>query len=169
MGVKYLEKTIQLLTTITKYIALSTMTFMMLFIPFAVLSRLFFSPIVGDIELVQLGMVVMIMCGLAYTQQVDGHITIEILANKMSKRAQTILDILGALLTFCVTLAFAYIYLEVAITHQNDMRLTTNLLEIPFYPFDFIIVIGLFMWGLEALLKFLRSCLLLFQSNSKES
>ncbi|MDQ0269685.1 TRAP transporter small permease [Cytobacillus purgationiresistens] len=165
---KSLEKVIQTLTTITKYIALTTMTLMMLFIAIAVFSRLFFSPIIGDIEIVQLGMVVMIMCGLAYTQQVNGHITIEIIADKLPVKAQTVLDIVGALLTFLVTLTFAFIYLGVALDHQNHMRLSTNLLDIPFYPFDYIIVLGLFMWGLEALLKVIRSCILLFQSKSKE-
>lgn len=151
-----LEKTIHFLTAITKYIALATLTLMMVFITFAVISRLLSSPIIGDIEIVQLGMVVLIMCGLAYTEQVNGHITIDIFSSKLSLKWQRILEIIGAFLTFLVTLLIAYIYLHVGLFHQFTMPISTTLLEIPFYPFDYIITFGFLMWGAEAFLRLLK-------------
>jgi len=44
-------------------VALCVMVAMMLFIFFTVVNRQFFRPVIGDIELVQLGMVVLIMLG----------------------------------------------------------------------------------------------------------
>src|SRR5699024_8864146 len=102
-----LSKVILTLSTIFRYIALATMAFMMLFITIAVLSRLFIAPIIGDIEIVQLGMVVLIMCGLAYTQQVGGHISIDLIADRLPARFQHFLEVIGSFLTFIVTLIIA--------------------------------------------------------------
>lgn len=151
------------LTTITRYIALGTMSAMMLFITYAVISRTLFTPIMGDIELVQLGMVIIIMCGLAYTQQAGGHIAIGLIVDKLNESKQKLLDILASLLTALITLVIGYIYIHVALKHKNQMQLTTNLLEIPYYLFDFIIVLGFVMWSLESFLKFVTSILLFFR------
>ncbi|WP_245831728.1 TRAP transporter small permease [Oceanobacillus senegalensis] len=162
-----LNKVIHGLTTLTRYIALTTMTLMMLFITVAVVSRLFFSPVIGDVEIVQLGMVVLIMCGLAYTQQVGGHISIELVVNKFPEKVQQFCDIVANLFSLVVTLMIAYIYLEVAFNHKDHMQLSTNLLEIPYYPFDFIIVLGFLMWGLESLLKLIKSIIVIFSSQNE--
>lgn len=151
-----LTKSISTLSKVLRFIALTTMTFMMLFITVAVTSRLFFSPVIGDIELVQLGMVVLIMCGLAYTQEVGGHISIDLLADRFPIKIQQILEIIGSFLTFVVTLIIAYIYLGVAYDHMTVMKLSTNLVEVPYYPFDYIIFLGFLAWGLEGFLKFVQ-------------
>ena len=154
---------IEKLTDITRYIALIAMACMMGFITFAVVSRLFGSPILGDIELVQVGMVVLIMCGLPYTQQAGGHISIGLIVDKFSSKLQKVIDIISELLTAVVTLIIAFIYVEVMLNHKNHMKLSTNLLDIPYYLVDFVIILGFTMRGLQALLKMARR----FMSDSK--
>lgn len=151
------------LTTAVRAIALLVMVSMMFFIFFAVLSRQFYRPVIGDIELVQLGMVVLIMCGLAYTEQIRGHISIGIFVDRFPQRLQRLLDCLGYVLTIGVTGLIAYTYVGVAQEHQHFMRLSTDLLSIPFYPFDWIIVLGFCSWGLEALLGLIDSVIGLFE------
>ncbi|WP_284035538.1 TRAP transporter small permease [Neobacillus sp. 114] len=165
-----LSKIITNLTRITKWIALITMAFMMLFIAFAVVSRMTFTPILGDVEIVQLGMVVLIMCGLAYTQQVDGHISIGLIVDKFPYKGQKIMDVIACLFNVIVTFVIAFIFIEVAINHMTKMKLSTSLLGIPYYPFDFLIILGFIMWGLEAFLKLIRSILAISQpiQNEKE-
>lgn len=153
---KFLTKYIQILTNITRYIALITMISMVVFITFAVISRALFTPIIGDVEIVQLGMVVLIMCGLAYTEQIKGHIAIGLIVDKLSNKTQRIMDIFSSLLTVAVTLVIGMIYIEVTLNHKNHMQLSTTLLEVPYYLFDIIIVIGFVMWGLEALLNLIN-------------
>lgn len=160
---KTFSKIVNVLTTITRYIALVSMTLMMFFITYAVVSRALFTPIIGDVEVVELGMVILIMCGLAYTQQIGGHIAIGLIVDKFSERKQLLLDVFASLLTAIVTLLIGYIYIHVALNHKNDMQLSTNLLEVPYYIFDFIIVLGFVMWGMEGLLKFVKSILLIFR------
>lgn len=140
---------------------------MMFFITFAVISRFTVTPIMGDIEIVQLSMVVLIMCGLAYTQQVDGHISIGIIVDKFSYKGQKIMDTIASLFTVIITFVIGYIFIGVATKHQFEMQLKTIILEVPYYPFSYIIVLGFFMWGLEALLKFIKSLLVIFQSTQE--
>src|SRR5699024_11334282 len=83
------------LTTVVRAVALLTMVAMMFFIFYAVLSRQFYRPVIGDIELVQLGMAVLIMCGLAYTDQLTRHISIGGFEERFPPKTQHLLDCLG--------------------------------------------------------------------------
>ena len=147
------EKVITKLTDITRYMALATITAMMLFITVAVISRMIGHPVIGDVEVVRIGMVILIMCGLAYTQQAGGHITIGVIVDKLSPKMQKLIDIFASILTMAVTLIIAYIYIQVFSMHKNDMVLSTDLLDFPYYILDFFTILGFTLWGLEALLK----------------
>lgn len=162
---KLFTKIITTLSNVLRYIAITVMTLMMLYITVAVISRLLFTPLMGDIELVQLGMVVLIMLGLAYTQQIDGHISIEVISDRLSKKSNFYLDAIGSLLTFITTIIIAYIYFQVMNNHRTTMQLSTDLLGIPYWPFDFIIFLGFLIWSLEALLKFIRAIISLVELN----
>lgn len=162
---KILKKIITKLTDFTRYIALATITAMMFFIAFAVISRLFGYPIIGDVEFVRIGMLVLIMCGLAYTQQSGGHITIGIIVEKLSPKIQKFIDIISSILTMVVTLVIAYIYIQVFSMHKNEMMLSTDLLDFPYYILDFFIILGFTLWGLEALLKLLISVVEFIKGN----
>ena len=150
---KIIQKIISFLTYLTKYLALATITFMMFFITVAVIGRLFSKPIVGDIAVVQLSMVALIACGLAYAQQSESHISIGIVVDKFPNNLQKVFDVIAYLFVAVVTIMIAYIYVGVGLNHKNNMVLSTNLLEIPYFPFDFLIVAGLFIWGRQALLN----------------
>mgnify|MGYP001159193515 CR=1 FL=1 len=163
-----LIKTIDFLTNLTRAIALAVMAFMMFFVAFAVISRLVYKPLLGDVEIVQLGMVVLIMCGLAYTQKVGGHIAIGLLVDRMPKKVQQSLDVFSSLLTAIMTFMISYIFIGVFLNHRHELKLSTSLLEIPYYPFDLIIVIGFAMWGLQALLKMIDSAVQFFDANKKQ-
>lgn len=154
---KLFTKIITTLSNVLRYIAITVMTLMMLYITVAVISRLLFTPLMGDVELVQLGMVVLIMLGLAYTQQIDGHISIEVISDRLSKRTNYYLDVMSSLLTFITTIIIAYIYFQVMNNHRTTMQLSTDLLGIPYWPFDFIIFLGFLLWSLESLLKIIRT------------
>lgn len=164
---KLFSTIVNILTGITRYIALTAMIVMVFFITYAVISRSFFTPVMGDIEIVQLGMIVLIMCGLAYTQHIGGHIAIGLIVDKFSGRIQNICDIVASLLTSTITLTIGYIYIQVALNHKNHMQLSTNLLEVPYYLFDFIIVLGFVMWGLESILKLVKSIISISRSNTE--
>lgn len=162
---KLLENVIRWLTRITSWVALVTMSVMALFITVAAAARSFEHPIVGDIELVQLGMVVLIMFGLAFSQAEDAHISIGLIVDRLSPRIQLISDVLGAILTWMISWLVAWIFVGDALKNLFETVITTDLWSIPFYPFKFIIMTGFFLWGLEAFLKAVYSLVNLFTGN----
>ena len=152
-----LTEFINKLTNISKWLALITMGFMMFFIAIGVVSRALFKPILGDVELVQLGMVVLIICGLAYTETVNGHISIGLFVDRLSNKIQKIIDIFTYVISMLICFIFSYIYFQVFINHLTNRRLSTDLLSIPYYPFDLLISIGFLLWGLQLLLKVIKA------------
>src|SRR5699024_5635384 len=125
----------------------------MVFITFGVLNRLLFTPIIGDVELVQLGMIVIIMFGLVYSESIEGHISIGLIVDRFPSKYQRLLSIVSSLLTSIVALVIAYVFLNLSIDYFTNTKLTTNLLRIPYFPFDFFIFIVFLGWGLMAFTK----------------
>lgn len=161
----WVNKIIRTLSYTGKWIALATMSLMMIFITYAVIYREFFTPVVGDVELVQLGMVVLVMFGLAYSQAEDAHISIGLLVDRFPQRIQYMFDIIAFLLTFVICLIIGWVNFEAAVKDMTGMSRSTDLLEIPFYPFKFIIAIGFVLWGLEAFLKVINSIALIIKGS----
>lgn len=65
----------------------------------SVVGRKFFdSPVQGDFELVQLGCAVCVACFLPWCQIEKGHVIVDFFTLKLSPRARTRLDAIGALL-----------------------------------------------------------------------
>ncbi len=157
MVIQVLENVIRRLTDVTRWLALVTMAFTMLFITLAVVGRAFHIPVLGDVEVVQLAMVVMIMFGLAYSQAKDAHISIGLLVDRLPPRVQLIMDVLGLVLTVAVCAIISWVYWHVAIRYTTGITQYTDLLEIPMTPFKYFIAIGFLLWGLEALLKLIQT------------
>ncbi|ARJ37920.1 TRAP transporter small permease [Sporosarcina sp. P21c] len=160
MGI--VEKWIGFLTIIGKWIAILTMTSMMIFTTYAVISRKLGAPVVGDVEFMQLGMVVLIMFALAYTQKRDAHISIGLLVDRLPQKIQEFTDVISYLFTFIICLLIGWVSLNIGLNSMTGNIKTTDLLGVPHFPFRFIIALGFTMWGLEVLLKFIRSIVILF-------
>lgn len=168
LTLNWLIKTIRTLSQIGKWIALAAMTLMMLFITYAVVNREFFTPVVGDVELVRLGMVVLIMFGLAYSQAEDAHISIGLLVDRFPERVQNIIDAIAFLTTFVVCLIIGWVTFGIAFEEMLGHPRSTDLLEIPYYPFRFVIGVGFILWSLEALLKVVQSISQVSNPTAKE-
>ncbi|OLO37011.1 hypothetical protein BTR23_14820 [Alkalihalophilus pseudofirmus] len=163
------NKIIDLLTQVTRWIAISTTMFMMFFVFVAVISRKFFSPILGNVEIVELMMVVIIMFSLAYTQSNQGHIKIGLLVDRFPKRIQMIFDIFGYGLTTTACWIIGYFFLNAGIKEATGNVITTLLLNVPHYPFKFVIAIGMLLWGLQSFLKVIQSFVQLMGSHTSET
>ncbi len=157
MVIQVFMNIVRRLTDVTRWLALATMAFTMFFITVAVVGRAIHFPVLGDVEVVQLAMVVLIMFGLAYSQAENAHVSIGLLVDRFPPRVQTLMDVLGYALTFVVCMVITWVYWHVALRYTTGIAQYTDLLEIPLAPFKYIIVIGFFLWGLEALLKVIQS------------
>ena len=154
---------IRWLTNASKWIGLLTLIFSMLFITFAALSRsLLDLPILGDVEIVQLSMVVLIMFGLAYSETMGAHISIGFLVDRLPPRVQTFFDIFSYILAVLVCMLISWHFVLSGLDNLLGNNRSSNLLRIPFYPLKFIIAFGYFLWGLETLRKLYLSVNRLF-------
>lgn len=141
------KKAIRSVTNILKWIAIIDLTFMMLIITLVVILRALSIPIVGDYELTEFSMVIVIACSLAYTESVNEHIAIGIIIDKAPQIVQKYINVIGSVLTMIFCFIVAYVFIA---TLNYDR--VTDLLNIPLYPFKILISVGFFLWGLEALL-----------------
>ena len=160
---KTFENIVGIITRVTKVIAIIILSFMMVFTAFSVSIRLFNKPIIGDIEIIELSMVALIMLGLSVTEKLDGHIKVGIIIDKLPIRYQQIFQAVSNLLTFLVASIIAYTFIQVTYTHAVEIKLSTTILNVPFYYFDILIVIGFISWGLEVLVKLIGSIIDLFK------
>lgn len=155
------------LTNYGKWVGLVTLTALMFLLTISSLSRSYFVPIVGDVELVQLGMLVLIMFSLGYTQKENSHITIGLLVDRLPKHVQYIIDIVIFSCIFIVCMIISLVTFNVAIDNMLNNPRYTDLLEISFYPFRFIIAIGFILWGLESLVKVIQTITLSIKGNAE--
>ena len=131
---------------------------MMLLICFYVIQREFFTPMRGNVELLELSMVVIIMFGLGYSQSENAHISIGLIVDRFSKKVQHAIDLLAYICTVVVSGFIGWVALRAAVEEMNSGQAQASmLLSIPFYPFKFIIAVGFALWALEALLKVIES------------
>lgn len=142
-------KAVNHFTSIVKYLGLITIGFMMFFIACSVIFRRFGFPILGSVELIQLMMVVTIVCSLSYSESQDAHIKVDLLYDKFPRIIQKILTIVTRVVSILVTLLIAYVYYQVFVRSVTENSLTTDLLGIPFSPFELMIALGFTAWFLQ--------------------
>lgn len=143
-------KTVNYITAINKWAAYFISFLMVAMVFVFAAARSLGSPIVGDIELVQFTMVLLIVFSLAYTEKTDSHVAIDLVYNKLPSSFQLVLNVIARILTiiFCFLVCWVFI-------SKMDFSTTSSLLKIVFYPFRVLLIIGFFAWGLEALKRFI--------------
>lgn len=148
---KYFTWIVTFITNLTKWISFFMLIILVPLVTFFSISRSFGVPILGDIEIVQFSMVILIMGSLAYTERTNSHITIGLLVDRFPAKVQIVLDFIAQ---FC-TIVFAFIVCW-AFTAKINLTQTSDMLNISFVPFKIFLVICFIGWALEALLKFIR-------------
>ncbi len=110
--------------------------------------KVFSMPIPGAYELSTMILAVFMLLGLAYTQQVKGHVSINIFTPRMPLRVQHIVQIFTILLTLSV---FAFLIYQGYFECVSAMETNTvsSVLRIPAYPFKALVPIGVFLLCLE--------------------
>jgi TRAP-type C4-dicarboxylate transport system permease small subunit len=119
----------------------------------------FNKPLLGSLEILELSMAVLGGFAMLYTTTQRGHISVDLFLVRFSRRTQLIIDSFGSFLGFGIWGIIAYQ------VYMLGMRLlksgeSTNLLRIPLSPFQFILALGLSLYGLTLLIQGLRPLML---------
>jgi len=151
-----LEKQLDNLSSVFNWLAAGAIMGMMLLTCADVVLRLFRHPIPGTYEVVGLMGTVGVSFALAYTTAKKGHIMVEFLTNRMSKKVQFIVAAAGE---FFSALLFGIIAWQSAL-YALDLKRTGEVsltIEMPVYPFVFSITIGCFLVCLILTADFYKS------------
>ena len=115
-------------------------------------------PITGTWELVGLFLVCAGTWGWGYAQMKKGHISVNIILQRLSRRAQTILRSIAYLIGFA---GFSLMCWQVFLMAKRYIFLTrggvTEILGIPYYPFMLMLMISSGLLALTILIDLLRS------------
>jgi len=151
-----LSRIITPVTRILFYIGLVFLAGMMFLTAADVIGRYFLnSPVLGSFEITEYLMVILMASSLAYCGIMKGHVEIELVTDRLPDSTQSILG--------CVT-SFLGLGLFVFITWQSFIyigdlaasKAATTVLLIPAWPFVLILAIGLTVFCLVLLLRFLE-------------
>jgi TRAP-type C4-dicarboxylate transport system permease small subunit len=151
------RKLIQRLSVYTGVAGMFTLLIMMLFTTFDVIGRSFFrTPIIGSYELTRYMLVIVVLLGIPYTQQVEGNVRITLFVSRLSPKVRVILDIVITLLGLAFFLLIAWGgWLETVSSFRGGG--VSDMLRIPEWPFRLLISVGAFLLSLELLLKMITS------------
>ncbi len=128
----YIRKASRLLT----YVGMFLLIPMMLLTSAEVVGRGVWSrPIPGTLELSSYMLSVFILLGLAYTQQVKGHVRVTMCTDRLPEKVSLSLNILTTLLSILIIAILCWQGFEVAM----EERSVSDMLRIPQYPFRMLV------------------------------
>jgi TRAP-type C4-dicarboxylate transport system permease small subunit len=104
-------------------------------------------PIPGIVELSSYMLDVFILLGLAYTQQVKGHVRVSMLTSHLPQRAQLFLEIVVTLLSLFIMLLLAWQGWVVGM----EETAVSDMLRIPQRPFKLLVGVAALLLCLELL------------------
>jgi len=105
-------------------------------------------PLPGVIELSQYLLAVCILLGVAYTQQIKGHVGVSLLTSRLSTRTQLMVNLVGTLLGLFLFLLLAWQGLVVGL----EVKTVSDMLRVPQYPFRLLVAVAAFFTFLELLI-----------------
>ena len=107
-----------------------------------VVGRYFFnSPLTYSVELVQLGMGAIVLCGLPMTTMHRGHVSVDLVEHTLPKPMRSILQIFASFCTCFVLALFAWRLWERAIGFRSD-GIGTDVLFLPIWPVVFLMAVA---------------------------
>ncbi len=143
----------EIAVTVAAYIAGVVLVLLMLLTSADVAGRYFLnSPITGVFDLTHFAVLTMTFLGLAYCCFHDGHVAIELFYDKMNHRTKLVLDRLTNLAGCILFLVIAWqsVVQSVLVRQLNE---TSQLIEIPFFPFYWLLAFGSILFAFVMGLK----------------
>lgn len=134
-----------------------TSLLMVILVTLHVLSRtLFNKPLVGTVELEELMIVILVFCGIAYTQVRRNHISVDFVTARLPERIQNGLEVATSLVSSLFFFILTWQSLAQALDQWADGTSTSDL-QIPLFWVMGIVAIGFFLFGLSTLIDFVKT------------
>jgi len=109
--------------------------------------------ITGALEISEYMLAVFILLGLAYTQQIKGHVRVSFLTSRLPPRVQPAVEIVTTLLSLFIIFILVWQGWVVGI-HESAV---SDMLRVPQAPFKLLVAVGGFLLFLELLIDMAAS------------
>ncbi|MEE9502270.1 MAG: TRAP transporter large permease subunit [Candidatus Aminicenantaceae bacterium] len=153
----YLEKVLKPISHVVNGIGTAILLLMVLLIGTNVALRyLIRKPIKGSVELEEFLLVVLVFFGVAYTAVKKRHIKIELVISRLSPSIKTMINAITQLLSFVLSALMVWQTVVYA-KAQWQYEAESIILNLPLFPFIFVVAFGSALLGLALLVEFLRS------------
>lgn len=131
-----------------------TLTAIVLITCVDVVGRYFFNkPLQGTTEITEISMGILAGFAAFYTSIIGGHINVDILTNKLSRRTQVILIRFGSFIGFVIWALISYRVFWYGIgTSRLPFGNTSDILHIPLAPVQYTLAAGLALYSLAELM-----------------
>lgn len=134
------------------WVSAAVSTFMILLICANVFGRyLFKKPLLGSLEIVELSIVIVVFCVVSYTELRRGHVTVDVITEKLPKHVQKILASVMRLISAAFYIVMAWQVGLLMYSRMSPMVKGTDLLVIPFWPFMLVMALGALLLSLKLL------------------
>ncbi|MEW5921910.1 MAG: TRAP transporter small permease [Bacillota bacterium] len=144
------KKVIQRLTFYVCAVSMFMLVPMMFLTTIDVIGRAFFArPVPGAVELSEYMLAVVILLGLAYTQQVKGHPRVNLIVSRLPLRLQSVVEIIINLLGMFIV--FIVIWQGWVFAMGRMSTIVSDVLRIPQLPFRILVSVGAVLLFLELL------------------
>ena len=120
------------------------------------LRRFFNSPLSWSFEVIEVLLVIVVFFTVAYCCITKGHISVDLLTSRLSKRGQAILEIFSYFLGIVLFVFMTYCSILSAFEEIASHRMT-GILQIPIYPFIFIVALGSTLLALVLIAQLIHS------------
>jgi len=140
-----------------KWIGIITLILMMFLITVDVILRSSIGkPILGAYELIQFLMVILIFFALPYTAAKDGHVTVDFVYERFSKRGRAVIDSIAYFLSFALYVLICWQSIVQGIYIWESKQVTLAL-GIPIFGFLFVMALGCALLCLVLMSNFVQS------------
>jgi len=149
-------KVIKPVSTVSNSIGMVALAVMMILTAVDVtLRKTLNMPIIGAYELIQFMMAITVAFGLAYCGVEKGHVTVDLVENRLSKRNRAVLNMVTGFLGLVIAILITW-QTCVHITKLYDSKVLSQVLLIPIYPFVGLVAFGIALYALVLLVHFLE-------------
>lgn len=152
----WLNRIAELIIGVLHSVGIGVLGLMMLLTASDVTLRYVFNePIGGSVELTEYMMAIIVAFGLAYCAVRRGHVRVDVVVERLPRRAQAVIDSITGLFGL-VLVALITWQIPLYVKSQFDLGLTSSVLHIPSFPFVGVVVLGSACFTLVLLSDFLN-------------
>ena len=108
-------------------------------------------PLLGTVELAELMMVVIAFFSIPYTEKVWGHVRVDVVISRLSRRTQAILASIAFFISTGTFAVISYKAIVNAIYYAHHLLEATSVLFIPIAPFMSVMALGCLVLTLKLL------------------